>query len=151
MICQAALACALAAGDPKKATAILTREAGRFPDARAAELVQSWRGRIALARKAHAGAGDAGRSTGTDASADCGRIEGRKLSGGRCLLACGRHAAGTLKFLPAPYSPATNSGPIVAFHMEGLLEIVCDRRRRPVLPSMPGSTRERLTDTQDPR
>jgi hypothetical protein len=48
---QAALACALAAQDPKKASAILTREADRFLDARDAKFIESWRARIALARK----------------------------------------------------------------------------------------------------
>ncbi len=48
---QAALACAMAAQDPKKAGAILTREAERFPDARDAKFIESWRTRIALARK----------------------------------------------------------------------------------------------------
>jgi tetratricopeptide (TPR) repeat protein len=48
---QAAVACALAAKDSKKANAILSREATRFQDVRAAELIQNWRGRIALARK----------------------------------------------------------------------------------------------------
>jgi tetratricopeptide (TPR) repeat protein len=48
---QAAVACALAAKDSKKANAILSREETRFQDDRAAELIENWRGRIALARK----------------------------------------------------------------------------------------------------
>jgi tetratricopeptide (TPR) repeat protein len=48
---QAAIACALAAEDSKKATAILKRGAAKFRDARAVEVLALWRERIALVRR----------------------------------------------------------------------------------------------------
>jgi tetratricopeptide (TPR) repeat protein len=48
---QAAIACALAAGDTKKATAILKRGAAKFGDDRSVDVLALWRGRIALLRR----------------------------------------------------------------------------------------------------